>query len=99
MSSSLLCFVAVFVVFAIADRRLTRRSGVHMPDLWTMLLVAAIAIVKSLYADRLPLDDWTQATVWLALFAVPYLSLRGFLPRRRRQAHAAESSDGAPPGP
>jgi hypothetical protein len=97
VSPSLLLFVAVLVVFAIADRWLTRRSGVPMPDLWAMLLVVAIAIVKSSYADRLPFDDWGKGVIWIILIAVPYLALHAFHAWRMRPASASGPTDESRP--
>lgn len=97
MSPSLLLFVAVLVMFVIADRRLTRRSGVPMPDLWAALLVVAMAIVKSSYADRLPFDDWGKGVIWIILIAIPYLALHAFHAWRMRPASASGPTDDAHP--
>ena len=51
-----------------------------------------MAALRSLHEDRLPLDDWSKNALWLAMLAVPYLSLQWFFSRRKRQqAHAPDT--------
>lgn len=93
-------FLAVAVALFGASVFIGRRGGVRdLPGNCTIVLVAMMAALRSLYEDRLPLDDWSKNALWLAMLAVPYLSLQWFFSRRkRRQAHAAESHGGAQPG-
>ena len=96
MPPSLPIFLAVAAAFFGASIFIGRRGGVRdLPGSWTPVLVVAVAVTKSLYADRLPLDDWSKNALWLAMLAAPYLSLQWFYSRRkRRQAHAAETDAG-----
>jgi hypothetical protein len=93
MPPSLPIFLAVAAAFWGASVFIGRRGGVRdLPGSWTIVLVAMMAALRSLYEDRLPLGDWSADALCLALFAVPYLSLQWFYSRRqRRQAHAPEA--------
>jgi hypothetical protein len=101
MPFSLSIFLAVFAAFWCAHRFIGRRGGVcELPGSWSIVLVAILAVLRVEYRDRLPHDEWSKATVWLVLFAIPYLSLQWFYSRRkRRQAHAAQTHDRAPSRP
>lgn len=96
MPPSLPIFLAVAAAFWGASVFIGRRGGVRdLPGNWTIVLVAMMAALRSLYEDRLPLDDWSKNALWLAMLAASYLSLQWFYSRRkRRQAHAAETGAG-----
>lgn len=93
MPPSLPIFLAVLAAFWGASVFIGRRGGVRdLPGNWTIMLVAMMAALRSLYEDRLPLDDWSKNALWLAMLAVPYLSLQWFYSRRKRQqAHAPDT--------
>jgi hypothetical protein len=98
MPPSLPIFLVVAAAFFGASAFIERRSGVRdLLGSWTPVLVLVLAVTKSLYADRLPLDDWSKSALWLAMLAVPYLSLQWFFSRRKRQGVHAPGTDKNPP--